>query len=69
MDLHIAGDASDQRHHESAHVVRVPVSSFGRRDREWVEVRDGLAPGTLYVTANSYLIKADIEKAGARHDH
>ena len=34
-----------------------------------VEVLDGLAPGTVYVTENSYLIKADIEKAGASHDH
>ena len=29
----------------------------------------GLAPGTTYVTDNSYLIKADIEKSGASHDH
>jgi cobalt-zinc-cadmium efflux system membrane fusion protein len=34
-----------------------------------VEVVDGLAPGTEYVTDNSYLIKADIEKSGASHDH
>jgi cobalt-zinc-cadmium efflux system membrane fusion protein len=42
---------------------------LGRRDGEWVEVLQGLAPGTRYVTANSYLIKADIEKSGASHDH
>lgn len=36
---------------------------------EWVEVLGGLAPGTRYVTGNSYLIKADIEKSGASHDH
>ena len=41
----------------------------GRRNRDWVEVLGGLEPGTEYVTVNSYLIKADIEKSGASHDH
>lgn len=47
----------------------VRMLELGRRDRELVEVLGGLAPGTVYVTDNSYLIKADIEKAGASHDH
>jgi cobalt-zinc-cadmium efflux system membrane fusion protein len=42
---------------------------MGRRDPQWVEVLGGLEPGTLYVTQNSYLIKADIEKSGAKHAH
>lgn len=42
---------------------------LGRRDTDWIEVEAGLAPGARYVTANSYLIKADIEKSGASHDH
>ena len=42
---------------------------LGRRDSSFVEVRSGLTPGTVYVTENSYLIKADIEKSGASHDH
>jgi cobalt-zinc-cadmium efflux system membrane fusion protein len=42
---------------------------LGRRDGENVEVLGGLEPGTEYVTGNSYLIKADIEKSGASHDH
>lgn len=41
----------------------------GRKNSEWVEVLGGLEPGTEYVTGNSYLIKADIEKSGASHDH
>ena len=45
-----------------------PVT-LGRRDSDWVEVKQGLAPGARYVTVNSYLIKADIEKSGAAHDH
>jgi cobalt-zinc-cadmium efflux system membrane fusion protein len=42
---------------------------LGRGDSDWVEVLDGLEPGEIYVTGNSYLIKADIEKSGATHDH
>ena len=47
----------------------VRMLELGRQDDEWVEVTAGLAAGTPYVTANSYLIKADIEKSGAAHDH
>lgn len=47
----------------------VRMLTLGRRDAAHVEVLDGLAPGTVYVTDNSYLIKADIEKSGASHDH
>ena len=47
----------------------VRMLDLGRQDREWVEVLGGLAPGTRYVTSNSYLVKADIEKSGASHDH
>src|SRR5690606_33094764 len=47
----------------------VRMVDLGRRDAERVEVLGGLAPGTEYVVANSYLVKADIEKAGASHDH
>jgi len=42
---------------------------LGRRDAQRVEVLGGLKAGTRYVTRNSYLIKADVEKSGASHDH
>ncbi|MEX0707675.1 MAG: efflux RND transporter periplasmic adaptor subunit [Woeseia sp.] len=42
---------------------------LGRRDAEYVEVLGGLEEGEVYVAENSYLIKADIEKAGASHSH
>ena len=45
-----------------------PVA-IGRRDRDFAEVTSGIAAGALYVTANSYVVKADIEKSGAEHDH
>jgi cobalt-zinc-cadmium efflux system membrane fusion protein len=47
----------------------VRMLTLGRRDTVNVEVLGGLEPGTTFVTENSYLIKADIEKSGASHDH
>ena len=47
----------------------VRMVELGRRDAAHAEVLGGLAAGTVYVTENSYLVKADIEKAGASHDH
>ena len=47
----------------------VRMLDLGRSDGEYVEVLGGLEPGTTYVTGNSYLVKADIEKSGASHDH
>lgn len=42
---------------------------LGERDAERVEVLSGLSPGDKVVVAQSYLVKADIEKSGASHDH
>lgn len=50
-------------------VYEVRMLELGRSDADYVEVSSGLRPGEIYVTRNSYLIKADIEKAGASHDH
>ncbi len=47
----------------------VRMLELGRSDGEYVEVLGGLKPGAEYVSGNSYLIKADIEKSGASHDH
>ncbi|MCZ6458113.1 MAG: efflux RND transporter periplasmic adaptor subunit [Gammaproteobacteria bacterium] len=47
----------------------VRMLDLGRRDGEFVQVLGGLEPGTTYVTENSFLVKADIEKSGASHDH
>jgi len=47
----------------------VRMLELGRQNSEWAEVLGGLEPGTEYVTSNSYLVKADIEKSGASHDH
>jgi membrane fusion protein, heavy metal efflux system len=43
--------------------------NLGRRDSKYVEVLEGIEAGTRYAAGNSFLIKADIGKAGASHDH
>ena len=50
------------------HFEARPVE-LGRSDGRMVEVLGGLLPGERYATKNSFLIKADIGKAGASHDH
>ena len=42
---------------------------IGRSDGKSTEILAGLKPGEMYVAENSYLVKADIEKAGAAHEH
>ncbi len=43
--------------------------TLGRRDDKYVEVLSGIQVGDRYAAGNSFLIKADIGKAGASHDH
>lgn len=45
-----------------------PVET-GRRDSQWVEILSGLKAGQVYVTDNAFLIRADVEKSGAAHEH
>lgn len=47
----------------------VRMLELGREGPEWTEVLGGIKPGTVYAAKNSYVIKADIEKSGASHDH
>ena len=52
---------------ENTYEVR--MLKLGRRTPEWAEVLGGLEPGEAYVSDNAFLIRADIEKSGASHDH
>lgn len=47
----------------------VRMLELGARDADSAEVLEGIAAGTRYVTEQSFLIKADVEKSGASHDH
>lgn len=42
---------------------------LGRRDGEWVEVVSGLSAGERVVSKNSFILKADVGKSSATHDH
>lgn len=47
----------------------VRMLELGPQQGEMVEVLGGLDSGERYVTENSFLIKQDIDKSGASHDH
>jgi cobalt-zinc-cadmium efflux system membrane fusion protein len=47
----------------------VRMLELGRQTPEWTEVLGGLELGEIYVSENAFLIRADIEKSGASHDH
>lgn len=50
-------------------VFEVAPLELGRRDGEWVEVLSGLEVGRSYAADNVFILKADLEKSGASHDH
>lgn len=45
-----------------------PVET-GMSDSQWTEIKSGLSAGQRYVAKNSFVVKADIGKAGAEHAH
>jgi cobalt-zinc-cadmium efflux system membrane fusion protein len=47
----------------------VRMLELGERGPDYAEVLGGIDPGVRYVTEQSFLIRADIEKSGASHDH
>ena len=44
-------------------------SSSAQRDADWVEITFGVLPGDVYAAKNSFVIKAEIGKASAAHEH
>jgi cobalt-zinc-cadmium efflux system membrane fusion protein len=62
---------------EGREVVFVPEAdgfrarpiTLGRRGANYAEVTAGLAPGTRYVAKGAFLLKADIGKNEAEHEH
>lgn len=47
----------------------VRMLELGEETSDWVEVLGGIKPGQPYVTTNSFILKADLEKDGAAHNH
>jgi cobalt-zinc-cadmium efflux system membrane fusion protein len=50
-------------------VFQVAPLELGRRSAAWVEVKEGLQGGERYAAENSFIVKADVGKSGASHDH
>jgi cobalt-zinc-cadmium efflux system membrane fusion protein len=50
-------------------LVEAQPVELGRRDADRVELRAGLAAGQRYVAEGSFLLKAEVGKAGASHEH
>lgn len=51
------------------HAFEARPVTLGRKDGEWIEVLEGLSPGMTYAAENSFLLKAELGKAGASHEH
>ncbi len=76
-DVPVAVKASALQNFRDWDVVFVRVGTLfeampfeiGRRDAEWIEVKAGIPAGISYAAENSFIIKADVMKSGATHDH
>jgi cobalt-zinc-cadmium efflux system membrane fusion protein len=42
---------------------------LGRSDEKWAEVLEGVSAGEKYAARNSFVLKAELGKSGASHDH
>ncbi len=50
-------------------LYEIAIVELGIVDGDFVQVLSGLSPGERYVAKNSFIVKADINKSGASHDH
>jgi len=71
----VASDAVQTVHEHHVVFVRTPGGfrmqdvTIGRSDGKRTEIVQGLAAGAAYASAGSFLLKADLGKAEAEHDH
>ena len=71
----VAADAVQTIHERSVVFVRTPggfearTVTIGRSDGRRTEIVSGLAAGARHAAAGSFLLKADLGKAEAEHDH
>jgi len=54
---------------QAGNVFEIRPLELGRKNGEWVEILSGLSAGEKYVSKNAFVLKADILKSGAAHDH
>ncbi|MEJ0058181.1 MAG: HlyD family efflux transporter periplasmic adaptor subunit [Terricaulis sp.] len=53
----------------SAETYEIRPVALGRRGATTLEILSGLNPGEIYVSENAFLVKAEIGKGSASHDH
>jgi membrane fusion protein, heavy metal efflux system len=54
---------------QDGNLFEVVPLELGQREGEWVEVLSGIKASTRYAVGNSFLLKAELGKSGATHDH
>ncbi|MFZ4761189.1 MAG: efflux RND transporter periplasmic adaptor subunit [Alphaproteobacteria bacterium] len=54
---------------EEGGIYKAYPVEIGMGDSLWTEIKSGLNAGQRYVAKNSFVVKADIGKAGAEHEH
>ncbi|MDX2095977.1 MAG: efflux RND transporter periplasmic adaptor subunit [Alphaproteobacteria bacterium] len=54
---------------ESGGTYKAQPVELGTSDETWTEIKSGLVAGQRYVANNSFVVKAEIGKAGAEHAH
>lgn len=54
---------------EDGGIYRAQPVQIGTSDATWTEIIGGLEAGQRYVAKNSFVVKADIGKSGAEHEH
>lgn len=74
--LAVRSDALQRMDGKTVVFVQVPDGAYAARpvktgasDGVWTEVLGGLTAGERYVAKNSFVVRADIEKASAEHEH
>lgn len=76
-EVPIAIKTSAIQRHENSPVIYIRQGNkyilrkieIGQSDRHWTEILSGLQPDEIYVSENSFIVKADIAKSEAEHDH
>lgn len=53
----------------NGHIFQAIPVELGRKDSHYIEVLSGIKAGDKYASENSFIVKADVEKSGASHDH
>lgn len=54
---------------EPGGIYKAQPVELGISDSHWTEILGGLTAGQHYVATNSFVVKADIGKSGAEHEH